>query len=319
MLRHRDMVPVTYLFVVLFGERTWANEFAFAAWPRRPDRRLNWWEQHVRLGMCFFVSGERVLRSLSWMWASRRLASEAKLLLSQVVDRVGRIEVPPPLAAAPFMYMYRLTGASISGLLRKHAMASPFIRASCYFWSSNGHTSTTVWQKIRSVPHFLQLPAIDKEPESNAKMYVNQRRDELARTWKHILRHDHFRAKYRYVGVFFERRFQPLSVGGFFSNQRESISRCPKSPFPSKTQKSTNSPNFSFKYGSGWGQNTKTNIELNGKLCTFISLEDGHLLWKMTIRVRAKPHSVKSLDVFVRNDVRMRASTTLAAVPHVFI
>ena len=75
-----------------------------------------------------------------------------------------------------------------------------------------------------------------KSPSQNAKMYVNQRRDEMARTWKHILRHDHFRAKYRYVGVFFERRFQPLSVGGFFSNQRESISRCPKSPFPSKTQ-----------------------------------------------------------------------------------
>ena len=35
---------------------------------------------------------------------------------------------------------------------------------------------------------------------------------------------------------FFERRFQPLSVGGFFSNQRESISWCPKSPFTSKTQ-----------------------------------------------------------------------------------
>ena len=100
-------------------------------------------------------------------------------------------------------------------------------------------TGTQVLQfdkKIRRVPHFLQPPEIDKEPESNAKMYVNQRRDEMARTWKHILRHDHFRAKYRYVGVFFERRFQPLSVGGFFSNQRESISRCPKSPFPSKTQ-----------------------------------------------------------------------------------
>ena len=51
-----------------------------------------------------------------------------------------------------------------------------------------------------------------------------------------VLRHEHFRAKYRYVGFFFERRFQPLSVGGFFSNQRESISQCPKSPFPSKTQ-----------------------------------------------------------------------------------
>ena len=28
------MVPVTYFFVVLFGEGTWTNEFAFAAWPR---------------------------------------------------------------------------------------------------------------------------------------------------------------------------------------------------------------------------------------------------------------------------------------------
>ena len=35
---------------------------------------------------------------------------------------------------------------------------------------------------------------------------------------------------------FFERRFQSLSVEGFFWNQRKSISRCPKSPFPSKTQ-----------------------------------------------------------------------------------
>ena len=101
-------------------------------------------------------------------------------------------------------------------------------------------TGTQVLQfdkkKIRSVPPFLQPPAIDKEPESSAKMYVNQRRDEMAQTWKHILRHDHFRAKYRYVGVFFYRRFQPLSVGGFFSNQRESIGRCSKSPYPSKTQ-----------------------------------------------------------------------------------
>ena len=158
--------------------------------------------------MCVFVSGERVLRSLPWMWASRRLASEARLRLSQVVDRVGRIELPPHLAAA-FMFMYRLTGGSISGLLRKHATASPFTRASCYSWSCNayGHTSTTVWLKIRSVPQLFQPPAIDKEPESDAKMYVNHRRDEMARTWKHILRHDHFRAKYRYVGVFFRTLF----------------------------------------------------------------------------------------------------------------
>ena len=61
--------------------------------------------------------------------------------------------------------------------------------------------------------------------------------DGLARTWKHISRHEHFR-KNRYVGVFFfECRFKPHSVGGLFSNQRESISRCgPKSTFPSKIQ-----------------------------------------------------------------------------------
>ena len=165
--------------------------------------------------MCFFVSGERVLPSLPWMWASRRLASEARLLLSQVVDRVDWIEAPPPLAAA-FMYMYRLTGGSISGLLRKRATANPFTRASCYSWSSKENTSTTVWQIIRSVPHFLQPPAIDKEPESKAKMYVNQRLDEMAWTWKHILPHEHFRAKYWYVGGFIEYHFQPLSVGGFF-------------------------------------------------------------------------------------------------------
>ena len=59
----------------------------------------------------------------------------------------------------------------------------------------------------------------------------------MERTEKHIFRHEHFRAKYQDVGVFvFERRFQPLFVGGYFSNQRESISRCPKSPFLSKTQ-----------------------------------------------------------------------------------
>ena len=117
--------------------------------------------------------------------------------------------------------MRNLPDGSILGLLRKRATANPFIRASCYNWSSNGHTSAPVRQKIRSVPHFLQSPAIDKEPESIAKMYVNQRRDEMARTWKHILRHKYFRAKYRYVGSFFERRFQPLSVGGFFSQTNE--------------------------------------------------------------------------------------------------
>ena len=97
--------------------------------PVAPDRRLSWREQHGHLGMCFFVSGERVLPSWPWTWTSKRLASEARLPQSEVVDKVGRIEVPPPIEAA-FMYIYRLTGGSISGLLRKRASASPFTRTS---------------------------------------------------------------------------------------------------------------------------------------------------------------------------------------------
>ena len=58
---------------------------------------------------------------------------------------------------APHWLHSSLPDGSISGLLRKRATANPFTRASCYSWSSNGHTSTTVWQKIRIVPHFLPL------------------------------------------------------------------------------------------------------------------------------------------------------------------
>ena len=56
---------------------------------------------------------------------------------------IGRIEAPPPLAAA---VKYRLTiaGGSISGLLRKHATANSFTPASCYSWSSKRHTNTRV-------------------------------------------------------------------------------------------------------------------------------------------------------------------------------
>ena len=75
-----------------------------------------------------------------------------------------------------YIAFHSLPDGSISGLLQKRATANSFTRASCYLWRSKGHTSTTVWLKIRSIPHVLQSPAVDKEPQSNAKMhtYVNQ-------------------------------------------------------------------------------------------------------------------------------------------------
>ena len=101
--------------------------------------------------------------------------------------------------------------------------------------------------KIRSVPHFLQPPAIDKEPESNAKMYVNQRRDEMARTWMHILRHEHFRTEYRYVGVFLSNAvFNHFPLEDFLKPKGIDYS-VPQDPISVKNSKSTNSPNFSFK------------------------------------------------------------------------
>ena len=60
---------------------------------------------------------------------------------------------------------------SISGLLQKHAPLISFTRASCYSWSSK---IKRCFDKKISAPHFVQPPAINKEPESNTKMYVNQ-------------------------------------------------------------------------------------------------------------------------------------------------
>ena len=127
----------------------------------------------------------------------------------------------------------------ISGLLRKRATANPFTWASCSSWSSNGHTSTTLWQKIRSVPHFLQHTSDRQRARVKRKNVCKSKGvTRWSRTWKHILRHESFPREIPVRGrfFFFERRFQPLSVGGFFSYQRESISWCLKSPFPSKTQ-----------------------------------------------------------------------------------
>ena len=147
-----------------------------------------------------------------------------------------------PLTPSPFggrisqVWLYIRTGWPISVLLQKHATGNSFTRASYYSRSSKGHTSTTVWQKISSVPVFLQPAAIDKEPESNAKMYANQMAWRDGANLKAHISSRAFTRKIPVLGGFCERRFQPLSVGGFFSNQRELIIRCPKSIFPSKTQ-----------------------------------------------------------------------------------
>ena len=87
-------------------------------------------------------------------------------------------------------------------------------------------------QKIRSVPHFLKPPAIDNEPDSNVKMYVNQRawRDG-ANLKAHIASQSEIPVRGRY---FFERSFQPLSVEDFAETNRNQLAGSPRAQFRQK-------------------------------------------------------------------------------------
>ena len=113
----RRMVPVTYLFVALFGEGTRANEFAFAAWHRRARWTIELegiaWTSRDDVLLCEW--GESATKFTMNVSIKTSCFRSTSLLLSQVVDREGRIEAPPPLAAA-FMHIYWFTGGSISGL-----------------------------------------------------------------------------------------------------------------------------------------------------------------------------------------------------------
>ena len=55
------MVPVTYLFVVLLAKELERTSSLSRLGTIAPDLRLSSRVQHGRLGMCLFVSGERVL------------------------------------------------------------------------------------------------------------------------------------------------------------------------------------------------------------------------------------------------------------------
>ena len=186
----------------------------------------------MRLGMCFFVSGERVLRSLPWMWA------ETSCFRSKTPTESSCRQSRPDRSSSASRDCVRVHVPAYGwvnfGSFAKACHGKSFYSGSLFFLEQQRAHKYYSLTKNQERPHFLQPPAIDKEPESNAKMYVNQRRDEMARTWKHILRHEHFRAKYRYVGVFFERRFQPLSVGGFFQTNANRLVGAPRAHFRQK-------------------------------------------------------------------------------------
>ena len=101
-----------------------------------------------------------------WILGADEHASVLRLNVQANFPEQSRAQSGP---LTSYIAMRSLPDGLFSGLFRKRATANPFTWATCYSWSSKGNTSTTVWQKIRSVLHFLQPPAIDKEPQSNAK------------------------------------------------------------------------------------------------------------------------------------------------------
>ena len=72
----------------------------------------------------------------------------------------------------------------------------------------------------------------------------------MARTWQHKFCQEHFRAKYRYLGVFFFRTavFDHFPLEDFLKPTRVDQS-VPQEPISVRNSRSTNSPNFSFNYG----------------------------------------------------------------------
>ena len=150
--------------------------------------------------------------SSDWMWK--------QTLQSKDVRWLG-----PSLATWGIL---RLSDGSISGLSRKRAKANSFTRASCYFFSSKEHMSTAVWQSSGAYHTSFNQERSTKSPCQTPKMYVNQMAWRDGVNLKAHIPSRSFPREIPVRGCFFERHFQPLSVGGFFSNQRESISRCPK-------------------------------------------------------------------------------------------
>ena len=53
----------------------------------------------------------------------------------------------------------------------------------------------------------------------------------MARTWKHILRHEHFRAKYRYVGGFSNAVFNHFPLEDFSQTNGNRLVGAPKAHF----------------------------------------------------------------------------------------
>ena len=148
-------------------------------------------------------------------------------------------------------------------------------------------------KKFLRVSKFLQPPAINKELESNPKMYVNQWRKEMVWKIEQNFCHEHFGGKYQNFIVFPSAAFNHSSLEGFFSNQQELIVGAPRAYFCQNLKWRNLAEHQAFgrypgKTGSQW------------KLC-FVIHYGTHRTWCVWHCTVDQPHPKYNMVPFSRN------------------
>ena len=133
------------------------------------------------------------------------------------------------------------------GSFAKRATANKFTRASCFFVEQR-KVATVQWFGKKSGAYHTSFnhQRSTKRPKSNAKkIHVDQMACRLARNRKHSLRHDYFRAKYRYSDGFSSAVFNHFPLEDFSQTNGNRLVGAPRAHFR-QNSKSTNCPNFSL-------------------------------------------------------------------------
>ena len=236
------MVPVAYLFGVLFGEWTSANTFDFAAWHRSARSTIEGTARASRYVLLREGGGgttkftTNVSSKTSFFRSKTPTESSCRQRKPDRSSSASRGGVHVHVPA------YRLVSfGSFAKACDGKSFHSGFLlfleqqRAHGYYSLTNQEGTT--------------LPSTTSDRQRARVKRKNVRKSKAETRWRELeSTYCVMSLSARNTGTwafFFEHRFQPLSVGGFFSNQRKSSGRCPRAHFRQKL-KSTTSPNFSL-------------------------------------------------------------------------
>ena len=186
----------------------------------------------LSLSLCISISLLRPYTfSHAHLW-SLKLSLKMRVSSNELFSTL-KMKALLPLPAA-VRYRLPIAGGSIGSFAKTCHGKSFYSRVLFVLEQQGAHEYYSV-KKIRSVPHFLQSPAIDKEPESNAKMCENQMEwQDCANLKAHILSRSYIRAKFRYVGVFSNAVFNHFPLEDFSQTKGNRFFGTPRTHFSRK-------------------------------------------------------------------------------------